>query len=314
MKMDRTQINLWKSATRRHTLFCHRIGNVVFDCFPRSKSTLILSNIYSNNTGKSTNEWNQALRAQYLPSSEEIKSSKKIICLRSPQERFRSFLMSKIVNPHATSILPLFFTECPEIVKFLCDNSAGIKFSKSLNLLLNNADNARLFSELNTYIGSSPIFSKTSAHQRKYVLNFLHFAFNEYLKLDAETILKKLLIIVDKEPFLDPHLMSQSFLATFEPTTYDFVISVDNLHTFSIFYKEQTGFDFNFGKSNTSQKNTQYNFNESEIGHENVKNLRLQAAKKITPSLKSIFSPKNTWNHFKIYKKDYALTQNFTNQ
>lgn len=305
--MEKKNINLWKSRTGRSTLFFHQKSNIVFDCFPRSKSTLILSNIFSNATGKSTNEWSQVLRRKYIPSGEDIALSKKVICLRSPRERFRSFLISKIVNPHATSILPLFFLDNPKMVEFLCGNSAGIKFSKSINPLLNNVDNDELSSGLTRLINCSPIFAEVSNHKKIHTFNFLYYVFNEYLSFNVETILKRLFNIVDKNSLLDQHIMSQSFLSTFQLKEYDYVLSVDNLNSFSVFYKQKTGFEFTFGKKNTSQDNTQYLFSESEIGQESIEKLRLQTSKKITPTLSSIFSPKNTWEHFKMYEKDYAM-------
>ena len=305
--MNKVEINDWKSKTGRETLFFHPKSNIVFDCFPRSKSTLILSNIHSNTTGESANTWNQILRARYVASKNNISLSKKVMCIRSPQERFRSFLISKIVNPHATSILPLFFSDSPDLVNFLCGNSSGIKFSKSLNLLLNNASSSKLSTDLHDAVNCSPIFSKANPHQRKDIFYFLNYIFNEYLSFNVETILEKLLTIVDKDPILDQHIMSQSFLSTFQLSDYDNLVSVDNLNSFAVFYKENTGFDFSYGENNTSQKNTQYLFNEYDCGHESIKDLRLKTKSKITPTLKSIFSPKNLWMHFKIYERDYDL-------
>ena len=103
---------------------------------------------------------------------------------------------------------------------------------------------------------------------------------------------------MDKEPILDQHIMSQSFLSTFQSSDYDYLVSVDNLNSFAAFYKENTGFDFSFGEKIQARKTRNISSDEYDCGHENIIDLRLKNKSKITPTLKSIFSPKNRWMHF----------------
>ena len=303
--MDDQRINDWKIKTGRQTLFYHKKCNLTFDCFHRSKSTIILSNIFSNNTGKSVNEWEQSFRSQYFAKGKEMASAKKIICLRSPQPRFRSFLMSKIVKPHATSILPLFYTESEKLVSFLCTDKNGIKFSKSLNSLFKIKSFHELQSHLSDAIYLSPFFAELNEHSKAHVLKFLEFVFSEYTLLDIKKVIERLSIVVDKSPFLDPHLMSQSFMSTFDINDYDYVLSVDNINFFSSQYKQITGFDFKYGESNKSQKNTIYNHKEVNAAGANIKDLQTLLKDRLTPSLESIFTPLISWKHFKLYEKDY---------
>ena len=303
--MDNQIINDWKIKTGRQTLFYHKKCDLTFDCFHRSKITIILSNIFSNNTGKSVNEWNQSLRSQYCAKRNEVASAKKVICLRSPQPRFRSFLMSKIVNPHLTSILPLFYTESETIVRFFCTDKSGINFSKSLNSLFRIESFPELKAHLSDAIYLSPIFATLNAHRKAQILKFFEFIFSEYLVLDIKKVIERLFSIVDKSPFLDPHLMSQSFMSTYSINDYDYILSVDNIEFFSSQYKQITGFDFKHGEANKSQKNTIYDYKDVNASGANIKDLQNLLKEKFTPSLESIFTPHISWKHFNLYENDY---------
>ena len=119
-KMAKELINQWKKKHGRETLFLHKKANIAFDCFPRSKSTLIASNIFFNNYECEKEKWdNRMLKWNLIVDKTNAESIQKVLCIRCPKARFRSYLLSKIVNPHVTSILPLFYSDHPKFVDFI---------------------------------------------------------------------------------------------------------------------------------------------------------------------------------------------------
>ena len=86
-----TDLDEYKSKTGRNTLFVHRNAQLLFDCFPRSKSTLILSNVFRDNTKFGIGEWKQPLRKLLHPTADEVQNLPKVACFRSPKADLKVF-------------------------------------------------------------------------------------------------------------------------------------------------------------------------------------------------------------------------------
>ena len=305
----RENINRWKADTRRETLFLHKKSCIAFDCFPRSKSTLIGSNIYSNNWDSPISDWDsKASRRKIIARKEDIDQATKVLCIRCPKARFRSYLLSKIVEPHALSILPLFYSDYPEAVRYLCSSIEGVRFTKTLNVYFSTqqVDSAR--NEILKKINADAVAEKIPVDHRNKITYFLEYAIHAYKKLKTTEILNRLKILHDSNIFLDAHSMSQYSLSTLEFNQYDYVACVDNLNEFSKFYKIQTGYDFILGSSNNSQSNTFITHKEITCPNPDIEYMQARLKENTIPELASILTAGDSlWEHFKLFERDYKI-------
>ena len=311
--ITRENINRWKTKTGRETMFLHKCSGIGFDCFPRSKSTLIGSNIFSNNYNDNNKKQdNRYIRRKIVVSKENINLTKKVLCLRCPEARFRSYLLSKIVNPHATSILSLFYSDYPEFVKYMLVSREGIKCAKSLKTVFEaqKLDSAR--DSITEKIMESRIVEKVGQHRISHIVYFLEHVVHAYKKMKTKDILKSLKVLDESNIYLDAHSMSQYSLATFDINQYDYILSVDRLEEFAIYYKELTGFDLAYGKENKSQNNTFITHKEEKCEDPNIEYLQARLQENVIPELGSVLNAgESLWQHFKLFEKDYIITSKF---
>ena len=306
-----TDLDEYKSKTGRNTLFVHRNAQLLFDCFPRSKSTLILSNVFRDNTKFGIGDWKQPLRKLLHPTADEVQNLPKVACFRSPKSRFKSFLLSKIVNPHCTSILPLFHSKSPSIVEYLCCSRDGMSVAKRLNPIFKLADSRKIKEKVDVILQGSG--SKVIADPLNLPMfcEFLDYVIANYKDLRVKDILKNLAQFVDRAPFMDSHYLSQVFLCSYDIHDYQKVTFVDDLELFSRRYKAWTGCNLEWGGKINCQPNSFYDRPSISMEDSRVATLQLCINSGYAPSLDAIFDDETADLHRQIYRKDYLVEEAF---
>ena len=90
------------------TLFAHESSSVLIDTFPRSGSTVILSNLASANLNIHTDYKKlnvNRIRSHLLPKKSLSDYQERVILVRAPAERLESFYLTKLVAGEPKSVI-----------------------------------------------------------------------------------------------------------------------------------------------------------------------------------------------------------------
>ena len=271
------------------TLFAHEKSAALIDTFPRSGSTVILSNLALANLGLQTdyksNNVNQ-MRAQLLPKKDLASYQSKVLLVRSPVTRLESFFLTKLVAGEPKSVVAI------GSLLYKCLRQYPLPFFKQLKGFFSYKGAY----DLNDFKLSKQFDLDTQQaliDTRNLVQNL---SFTKMLDLFSIHGLPK-----------DSHVYPQFHMKKFRLSEYSEMFNLNNFEAFVQWYNKTTGHIFST-KYNKTQPNNRLSMKKFDASPRlSVLDLQLYRSKNMTPISGSIID--DAANEFikTFYSNDYDM-------
>ena len=271
------------------TLFAHEKSSSLIDTFPRSGSTVILSNLALANLGTHTdyrnNNVNQ-MRAELLPKKNISQYRNKVLLIRSPITRLESFFLTKLVAGEPKSVVAIGSL----VYKIL--RRYPIPFFKKLKGFFSYQDNC----DLNDFKLTKKLDSDTrqALIETKQLVQSL--TFNGMLKLISRYGIPK-----------DSHIYPQFSMKSLRLSQYTHMFNLDNFNAFISWYNDATGDVFST-KYNLTQPNNRLSLKKFDANPQmTVLDLQVYLTNSMTPIAGSIINDNSIEFVKTFYSNDYDL-------
>ena len=219
------------------TLFAHESSSSLIETFPRSGSTVVLSNLALENLGittsYSTNNVN-LLREKLLPQKQISEYKEKVLLVRSPLERLESFYLTKLVAGEPKSVVAIGELIYKRTLRY------PILFYKSLKGFFDSESDHLL-----TLIAKKQNFERAVVEDLLNIKNLIKsLTFHDMMSLLMKYGMPR-----------DAHVFPQFAMKTFRICEYNHIFNLENFSTFKSWYDSTTGSRFNLKFNHTQPNN-----------------------------------------------------------
>ena len=280
----------YHSTNGPNCLFAHEPSRLIIDCFPRSGSTVVLSNLALHSLGiqthYQTNNVNQ-MRSRLHPSKPLDHYKYSVLLVREPLDRLESFFLTKLCRGEPKSIIAFLSLVFPGLAVLTEPHIAKIFkpfFFKQVSL--------------QTLANSTPLsLSPSLLHLIAEASNFLdQLTFVDFLEFLGTHGFPR-----------DKHLTLQSQLKSFRLSEYTALFTTDDFSCFSDYYSRITRCNFDF-KYNQTQPNNRLQFKTMHVSsHLSLAELQSLLHKSITPERYSLYCSTSLSLATKLLSDDVQL-------
>lgn len=271
------------------TLFAHEKSYTLIETFPRSGSTVILSNLALSNlnlrTNYKTNNVN-LLRPRLTPSKNISNYANKALLVRSPISRLESFFLTKLVAGEPKSVVAV------GSLLHSCLKRYPIPLFKELKgfFSINSTE------DLSTYNLAKKIDSRSIAALLQIKQMILKLTFKDMLDLFSRYGLP-----------CDSHVYPQFDMKTFRLSQYSALFNLNNFNQFIEWYESVTGDTFST-HFNKTQPNNRLSLKKFDATPDlTVAQLQHYLRDKMTPASGSLIDQKSVEFIRTIFRKDYDM-------
>ena len=271
------------------TLFAHEPSSVLIETFPRSGSTVILSNLALANLKVHTDYKKlnvNSIRQHLTPKKQLSDYQERVMLVRDPVERLESFYLTKLVVGEPKSVVAVGELIHKGLAKY------PITYFKKLKGFFSSKENYDLDKLISSALFDSALIGAI-LETKKLVLNL---SFDDMVHLFVEFGLPR-----------DSHVYPQYEMKTFRLAEYSKIFNLRRFPDFVDWYEEKTGNSFST-KYNKTQPNNRLHL-EKFPAHEAMKVIELQdfLSKNMTPMLGSISSKSTKKLIQKLFSRDYDM-------
>ena len=271
------------------TLFAHEKSSTLIETFPRSGSTVILSNLALSNLSLHTeykkNNVN-LIRNKLKPQRDISQYVDKVLLVRSPITRIESFFLTKLVAGEPKSIVAI------GKLLFKCLRSYPTPLFKKLKGFFSY----EVTSTLGDYEITNNLDQATcnALFELKFIIQKL--TFQDMLNIFSQYGLPS-----------DSHVYPQFHMKTLRLSQYSSMFNLNNFESFIQWYNLKTGESFNTS-FNKTQPNNRLDLKKFEADPEmTVLNLQHFLSEKMTPVSQSIFGRESMQQIKTMFPEDYDL-------
>ena len=271
------------------SLFAHEKSRVLIEAFPRSGSTVILSNLALANLGIHTeygkNNVNH-MRGQLQPLHEINHYVDSALLVRSPFSRLESFYLTKLVAGEPKSVIAI------GEMKFTSLKSLSIHARKQLKGYFGSSSGPKL----NPYISTSNLSTQVIKDLIETKSFIAGMTFADMIKLFSNVGFPN-----------DSHIFPQSEMKTFRLAKYKNIFNLSKFNSFKNWYEHVTleSFDLKFNKTQPNNRLGLKKFHASPVM--TVSDLQNYLLKGLSPIEGTLLDKSTKQAILKLYPFDYDL-------
>ena len=277
------------------TVFAHEKSLSLIECFPRSGSTVVVSNLAQHclNRKTSYSELNiNSIRYELDPKKSIHQYKNFGLLVREPVDRFESFFVSKICKGEPKSVMAVLALIDQELYQLLSVNN--LKFVKKMKPYFQSLSPS--LDLLNQYLHPSFSIHATKIHALN--LRLMDFNIKSFVQL-----------ILDKAIPPDIHLIPQSTLKKYQLCSYTNLFRLCNFEQFTDWYSRTTGDTFSLSY-NSTQPNNRLLFKKVDVSSfATVAEVRHLLHQNLSPAKYALITDEIRDKIISIYSGDHSLFQ-----
>ena len=277
------------------TVFAHERSLSLIECFPRSGSSVILSNLAQHCLNQKTSYKTvniNSMRHELYPKKPIHEYKNFGLLVREPVDRFESFFISKICKGEPKSIMAVLALIDFELFELL--SVTNLPIVKKLKPYFQSL--SPTIDLLNHYLHPSFAMLGTKIHSLN--LRLMDFEIKTFVQL-----------ILDNAIPPDIHLIPQSTLKKYQLCSYTNLFRLCNFEQFSDWYSNTTGDSF-CHSYNSTQPNNRLLFKKVNISSSaTVAEVRHLLNQTLSPAKYALITDEIRDEIINIYSGDFSLFQ-----
>lgn len=271
-------------------LFAFEEPSLLFDCFPRCGSTVVLSNIAFHGHQILTNyrdiNVNQ-LRPRLHPKSSPASYSHRVLLVREPLDRLESYFVTKLCRGEPKSVLAYMSLIFPDLKQLLSPTIAKLFKPLFFNTV-----------SLPSFIAQYPSFNEPG------LLSSLKASHSYLASLTFDTFVNDLSTF-GLPP--DKHLTPQSLLKSFRLSEYTRIYNTTDFNELALYYQQITAHNFDFGYNTTQPNNRLHHKLTKTDPHTPASSIQALLLQNKSPFKYDLFTDSSIELASSLYRHDTSL-------